>query len=190
MNDEIAQTDPLAGLQQALQLPANVSFWPLAPFWWFMALLVAVFISWLVLFLCRKKGLQLFTGATNTSTQSLVQTTQRHLQQHYTQWQDDKVTSVYLERANVLLKRYVISSNSNNITPNQTNTRHLPNTWHGETWVKWLQQAAPTNLSLTTLKGLSDDCYRRESTLEPASVTEIHQQLQQWIADYDSRQHA
>jgi len=206
MNEQVVETGPLAGLQHGLHLPMSVSIWPPAPLWWLLALLLTLLMCWLTMFLLRKKGLRPFGHATKRTTESIAQTTQRLLQQCYMQWQKDAVGTVYLEQANILLKRYVLSNNSeshlNNASVknlaaggetgenNLNNTMRLPAIWHGEAWVEWMQQAAPTRLSQITRQGLADDCYKREATLVSVPIAEIHTQLLQWVSDYEDRQNA
>jgi len=211
MSERIVETGPLTGLIYNLHHPANVSLWPPAPIWWICALLLLALISWLLLFICRKNGLRLFGRTTTHATKPLAQTAQQHLQQHYSQWRKDAIATVYLEQANILLKRYVLSSNStlnqrtvsiDKVQRNSNDTdKHsdqhsdrnadlFPMVWHGMPWVEWMQQATSTTLSIKTMQGLAIDCYRPEATATALPIAEIHPQLLQWIADYGERQHA
>jgi len=187
MNEHVVEAGPLAGLQHGLHLPIGVSYWPPAPLWWLLALILVVLVCWLTQRLFRKSGTRLFGRASSQAAESLAQTTQRLLQQCYAQWQKDAVGTAYLEQANVLLKRYVLSNNS---ASHQKNNEHLPTTWHGKPWVEWMQQSTPTNLSQITSQSLAEDCYRSEATLAAVPVAEIHQQLLQWISDYDEQHYA
>ena len=53
------QSDPLAQLRD-IQLPADISWWPLAPGWWVLVILAALTIGWLILSLTKRYRSRLY----------------------------------------------------------------------------------------------------------------------------------
>jgi hypothetical protein len=85
--------DPLAQLRD-IHLPEPVSWWPPAPGWWLLAVLVLIALAAISLFFYKRYQ-------HNSFRRQALQL----LENHFLDWQHNQNTSLYLQQVNSVLKR-------------------------------------------------------------------------------------
>ena len=152
-----AQTQLLASLRD-IHLPAPVSWWPLAPGWWLLAVLLLLMMVWTLRRLIKRWQLA-----------QLSRQAQALLDQAYQSCLDQAPTQQYLSQANKILKRVLISLG-------HTSTHA---SLHGNQWAQLLEQSFAHQLNAATIKNLSFDVYKPHCE---ADINLVHLQLSAAIA--------
>jgi len=130
----------LADHLRDIQLPEPVTWWPVAPGWWGIALLLLLSIFYFAFSRRRKNSNNL----------------DHQLKQVYTDFQNNGDTQQYYSRITRLLREAALD-----YTNQGSSGRHSAVALHGVRWVDWLQQRSGIQLSLSVRTLLSDTCYQK-----------------------------
>ncbi len=150
--------DPLAQLRD-IHLPEPVGWWPPAPGWWIVAIIVLLLGLLTFLFLRKRWRAR----AHRRSSQVL-------LTQYFEQWRRDKNTSRYLQQCNALLKRVALVS-----FPNQ---EIAPVT--AQSWIDFLQSKVSANTkSPYNFLPLKDAIYKENAG--DIGIEKLHQDIGLWL---------
>jgi len=158
MQDQIQQV-----LEQQLRdvhLPNAVSWWPLAPGWWGLLLLLIIGSGIATLALLRKRKRNRYRKAALSELQSI-----------YAQWQDEQNSATYLQDANAILKRCLLHFSDDKSPITQT----------GKAWQASLNAFSKHRLSSQALHGLSSACYQANPDVD---IEKIHPQIERWIKSH------
>ena len=131
----------LADYLRDIQLPEPVTWWPVAPGWWGIALFLLLSIFYFAFSRRRKNG---------------ISNLDHQLRQVYTDFQHNGDTQQYYSRITRLLREAALDNTSKG-----SSGRHSAVTLHGVRWVEWLQQKSGIQLSLSVSTLLSDTCYQK-----------------------------
>ncbi len=134
--------DNLANHLRDIHLPEAVSFWPVAPGWWAIALLVLALGLFFIFSRSRKRNSN--SGRLN-----------RYLDQLYADFEFTGDVQQYCHQLTGLLREEVYGD----VTDRQTG-RESAAFLHGDNWVDWLEQSTDTQYSAAARRLLSDGCYR------------------------------
>ena len=141
---ELTHTDltqaNLADYLRDIQLPEPVTWWPVAPGWWLIALLLL---------------LSLFCFAFNRRRKN-SSNLDHQLKQVYTDFQHNGDTQQYYSRMTRLLREAALD-NTNQVSSGS----HPAVALHGAHWVDWLEHTTGVHLSPSVSTLLSDSCYQK-----------------------------
>ncbi|MFT4520787.1 MAG: hypothetical protein ACI9JM_003195 [Halioglobus sp.] len=147
--------DPLANLQP-LRDPALIGWWPPAPGWWLLAILVIAALAAGIYFSVRHYQRKAYRR------RALVQ-----LEKLQANYQNDAQTVTYLTQANALLKSVALIAYSAEAVAAQ----------HGDSWEAFLNSTAKTASPFTP--GFSSAAYQK--SCPDIDVDNIHRAAQHWI---------
>jgi hypothetical protein len=153
--------DFLAQQLRAAQTPDAISWWPLAPGWWIIAVLLIVLIGYGVIKWKR------YRQKNDYRKIAIVV-----LDWHYSEWQLNQNDGDYLQAANSVIKRACLHIDEN--------SRKLS----GRDWGNYLNALSNNKLSQSTQVALGNSLYQRQPE---ADVEEVHQQLKVWLLKHDRR---
>lgn len=152
-------------LQQILQqqmrdvhLPDAVSWWPLSTAWWLLIILLLCVLSYFSLRVIQKHRRNLYRKIAS-----------RELQSYYDVWRADKDAASYIQGANELLKRCVIS-----FSP-------MAAKLSGQAWTNILELHSTKPLSEKTTLALTESVYQAQPNVD---VSALNQELSQWIRQH------
>ncbi|NND00221.1 MAG: DUF4381 domain-containing protein [Gammaproteobacteria bacterium] len=151
LNDILAQQlkDP--------HLPDAVGWWPPAIGWWVLAGMVICGLAALVLILIRRRRINRYRKLAVLELQDCLHN-----------WHQNQDSGAYLQSANTILKRAVLSFEKCS----------KPASLSGQQWVEVLNEYASRKLSSTTRSALAIGCYQPEPD---ADISEIHRDLEAWL---------
>lgn len=167
--NEALQQQLLAQLRD-IQLPEPVSWWPLAPGWWFViASCLAILIGVVLMVVRHQKRNRYRRLAMNELEESLQR------------WHNNTSDSAYsngdyIEKANDVLRRTVKHVSHDSSLTSQS----------GQQWADTLQSFSKKHtLSENSRFALTEACYHAEPDVD---IDELHQQLCQWLQSHKATQ--
>lgn len=156
-------TDPLAGLRD-IHLPGMIEPWPPAPGWWLLALLAALAVIALCVWLLGRWRANRYRREALAELASLLN-----------DWQEHGDNLAYLAALQRLLKRVALSSFPRENVASLT----------GEAWVQFLDQStASHDFSMVETEALIDGNYRQDLEIDVATLQNI---ARLWIQKHNTR---
>ena len=131
----------LADYLRDIQLPEPVTWWPVAPGWWGIALFLLLSIFYFAFSRRRKNG---------------ISNLDHQLRQVYTDFQHNGDVAQYYSRMTRLLREAALD-NTNQVSSGS----HPAVALHGAHWVDWLEHTTGVHLSPSVSTLLSDSCYQK-----------------------------
>lgn len=161
--------DPLAGLQPLIE-PAPIAWWPPAPGWWLLALLLPL-LGW-ALWHLRQRLPRLTRRKVQTSEAVLDPQRQAALIElaSFVKPYDGAPAAAWLQQLNALLKRLCRAHYP------QSNSHVLS----GRSWLAFLDGRCPA-AGLTRWMVLVEGAYRGNCKLEDKAIDELQQAIDTWI---------
>lgn len=161
-----AELGTLLEQMHGFDMPPPVSWWPLAPGWWIVAVLTVASAGFLIArgYKMQRERQQ----AARAPRQTVHQQTIGLLDQHIDQWRRDDNTQHYLMQVNSTLKRLVLSTGQ---VPGAASAS-------GEDWIHCLANYSASPLPRQTLQTIAVQCYRPQPQ---ADAMQIHEALHRWI---------
>jgi len=145
-----------------LQMPADVSWWPLAFGWWIVIAVALIGLTTLLLKLRQKHRQNQYR---KFATRELAHT--------FVVWQEDQNTASYLQSANSILKRCIVYLESTTSTTSRSSSSLT-----GQRWLKVLNEFNKTPLSTDCQHALGQLAY----TAKPGcDVALINDELLAWL---------
>lgn len=151
-------TDPLAQLRD-IHLPEAIGYWPLAPGWWLLAILLLLATGFAVYFIRHQLQARRYR---KVALQQLAK-----LQSAMTE------PTTYLAGVNRLLKQTLLAAPQSTVPAGLT----------GEAWLAYLDATGQTNhFSTGPGQYLLDGPYQEKLTdFKTADLKPLHQLIEQWI---------
>lgn len=150
-------TEILQEQMRDVHLPTDIGWWPLAPGWWIIIVLL-LFAGIATTYLVFK----------NKRRQAYRQFALKELNHNYTLCQETGSTRAYLQSANAILKRCVLHASGTSDAARLS----------GKAWLNTLSAMIPGDLSDQVETALGILIYQAESDLD---VKLIHSELQDWV---------
>ncbi len=147
----------LAQQLRALHLPEPVGYWPPAPGWWLLAIVLLL-----------GGALALFAWVRRRQQHSLPGRCRRLLVQAYARWQRSGATDTYLHELAAVLRRVAL----------QTDERTRVAGLSEADWMGWLAQASAHPLDEANCRVVASDLYRRATP--DLDVPGLHRDLLRW----------
>jgi hypothetical protein len=154
-------TDILEQQLRPPQTPEAISWWPVAPGWWVIAMLTLALVGYAIVKFRqnRKKN--------NYRRAALV-----ILDAYYSDWQDCDNDGNYLLAANSVIKRACSHFDAG--------SRKLS----GNDWVNYLNELSKNQLSKATQAALANEIYQKQPK---ADIEVIHQDIKAWLLTHDAQ---
>ena len=149
-----------------LHLPGERLWWPPAPLWWALMLVLTLLIVLITYRYIRRRY---------TANNSGFSTAEKKLDNSFKAWQSDQDSASYIQKVNTLLKQLAVSN-----TVEFTGTKPLARL-SGHEWVRWLEKATDTPFSSSTRALLSHGGYQRVS---PVPDQQAHAEICNWLKRY------
>ena len=149
--------NPLLQQLQDVHLPTEVGWWPLAPGWWILMLLVAASGAWLLRKWILRYRLNLYRKSAINELNAL------HLQ-----WQQTAEVKLYLQSANAVLRRAMLHLEGGSKLSSLT----------GRQWAAALNRYCKKRLSDETIEALTVGCYQHQPR---ANIDAVNRQLCDWL---------
>ena len=150
--------DPLAELRD-IHLPDAVTFWPPAPGWWLLGLLILAALLIGAYQLWRRHQRRAYRRGGDAELQAL-----------YTHWQSTNDTQAFLQELNALLKRVALKSFP------ATDVAALS----GSGWTQFLDQHYPGNEN-AVFAGSALEFGPYAPSVEDVDIAHIHKTCQHWV---------
>lgn len=151
-------------LKQALRdvhLPPEVSWWPPAPIWWFIAAILTGLLSYgIYCFVRYQVGNRYKRTATN------------ELMIQFSRWKENQSNATYaiqyVTQANQIIRRCVLHA------------KHSQSSIGGssEQWKATLNEFSTSGLSPSSLKVLTEECYKPSPSI---NVPQLHDEVLTWV---------
>ena len=167
MSDPKPQLPPqlqeqLAQQLRDVQMPADISWWPLAIGWWIMIAVVLICLA------------TLFVKLRNTHRQNRYRKMAiRELEHSFVLWQQDQDTANYLQSANNILKRCIAYIESTQLTIGRSYT-----SLSGQPWLNVLNEFTKTPLSIDCQLALATLAYAENPNCDVATLND---ELLEWL---------
>jgi hypothetical protein len=160
----------LAENLRPLHLPTDSLLWPLAPGWWFTAVIATALLLAAVYLMCKRYllPLQRRPGRQPDAEQTLAA--------YYNSWQTDGDDTAYIHRVSTHLRKAAIEhvDKATDETTDTTVGRAAVAKLNGSAWVNWLQQTSGYPLSSNTKALLATGLYE---TISPPPHKQIHDEI-------------
>ncbi|MBL4671065.1 MAG: DUF4381 domain-containing protein [Arenicella sp.] len=153
--------DMLEQQLRAPQTPEPISWWPVAPGWWIIAVLLLVLVGY-----AANKLRQ------NRQKNNYRRTAATMLDAYYSDWLQYANDGNYLLAANSVIKRACSHFDAS--------SRKLS----GIDWVDYLNALSKNDLSKATLAALSNGLYQKQPKAE---IEVVHQDLKAWLLTHDTQ---
>ena len=153
--------DPLAQLRD-IHLPQAVSWWPLAPGWWLLMLLLLAGLAIVArcLWLRRQRNAYRRSG-------------EQELEQLFASWQNSKETRAFLQQLNALLKRVALYSFP----------RADVAAMNGARWTRFLDQHSADGAD-TAFSGGPLEYGPYAATVDGIDVEAVHHSSLRWLREH------
>jgi len=145
---------------RAPQTPEAISWWPLAPGWWIVAVLMLALVSYAAI-----KWRQ------NRQKNNYRRSAATMLDAYYSDWQQQPNDGNYLLAANSVIKRACLHFD--------TASRKLS----GKDWVNYLNALSKNDLSKATKTALSNGLYQKQPK---ADIETVHRDLKAWLLAHNT----
>jgi len=149
-----------------LHMPDDRLWWPPAPLWWALMLVLALLA---VLIIFR------YIWRRYTANSSGFSVARKKLDTCFETWQSDQDTASYIQKINTLLKQFTVG-NTVKYTVSIPVAR-----LSGREWVRWLEKTTDITFSSNTRALLSHGGYQRTS---PTPDQQSHIEICNWLKRY------
>lgn len=161
MEQDLQQT--LLEQLRDIHLPAEVSWWPLAPGWWillFLFLAAAIFAIWAMI--------------KHRNNNRYRRVAALELDLALVQWQQSQDPAAFIQATNVILKRTVAAGLA-------TNSSEAVLSLTGERWTDLLNQYSEDSLSNSSAQALARAGYEPSPEVD---VPKLHAEAKNWILNH------
>ena len=141
-----------------VHLPEAISWWPLSIGWWFLIGLALCVLSYALIRILQHLKRNRYRKLAS-----------RELRSHFKIWQSNKDASSYIQSANDVLKRCVISF------------QPMAAKISGKPWTDILDLHSKTPFSEQTKIALAEAAYQAMPNID---VSSVHQELCQWLSQH------